>query len=197
MITPMVPRLITIPFDRDDWLFEIKWDGFRAITERDETGVKLYSRNHRDLTKRFPPITQAVAALKHNVILDGEIVALDDRGHARFEWLVKRGRQHGILRYFVFDLLYRDTNDLQNEPLAQRKQHLQQLLAGHERLQYVEHITTHGTAIFEAAVKLGMEGIVAKDPNSPYIQGPRDTWHWQKIKNKEYQRQGKIEFRKH
>jgi bifunctional non-homologous end joining protein LigD len=120
MITPMVPRLITIPFDRDGWLFEIKWDGFRAIAERDETGVKLYSRNHRNFTKRFPPITQAVAALKHNVILDGEIVALDDRGHARFEWLVKRGRQHGILMYFVFDLLYRDTHDLQNEPLAQR-----------------------------------------------------------------------------
>jgi bifunctional non-homologous end joining protein LigD len=120
MITPMVPRLITIPFDRDGWLFEIKWDGFRAIAERDETGVKLYSRTHRHFPKRFPPITQAVAALKHNVILDGEIVALDDRGHARFEWLVKRGRQHGILMYFVFDLLYRDTHDLQNEPLAQR-----------------------------------------------------------------------------
>jgi ATP-dependent DNA ligase len=117
MITPMVPRLITTQFDRDGWLFEIKWDGFRAIAERDETGVKLYSRNHRNFTKRFPPITQAVAALKHNV---GEIVALDDRGHARFEWLVKRGRQHGILMYFVFDLLYRDTHDLQNEPLAQR-----------------------------------------------------------------------------
>jgi bifunctional non-homologous end joining protein LigD len=192
----MVPRLITTPFDRDGWLFEIKWDGFRAIAEKDQTGVKLYSRNHRDFTKRFPPIAHAVADLQVSVILDGEIVALDEHGHAHFEWLTKRGKQHGILMYFVFDLLRLGTTDLRQEPLAKRKQLLQGLLTGHARVQYVEHVTTHGTAMFNAAVKLGLEGIIAKHPASPYTEGPRDNWHWQKIKNKEYKRKEKIEFRR-
>jgi bifunctional non-homologous end joining protein LigD len=98
--------------------------------------------------------------------------------------------------YFVFDLLQRGKQDPRQLPLAQRKQELQQVLKGHDRLQYVEHITTHGTAMFNSAVKLGMEGIIAKNPTSPYIPGPRDTWHWQKIKNKNYTRQEKIEFRR-
>jgi bifunctional non-homologous end joining protein LigD len=138
MIIPMVARLVPTPFDREGWLFEIKWDGFRAIAEKDQTGTVLYSRNHRDFTKRFPPIVQAVSALKDNVILDGEIVALDDRGHARFEWLVNRGPQKGILIYHVFDLLQLGSTDLRNEPLSKRKQQLQDVLKGHNRLQYVE-----------------------------------------------------------
>ena len=108
---------VPTPFDREGWLFEIKWDGFRAIAEKDQTGTVLYSRNHRDFTKRFPPIVQAVSALKDNVILDGEIVALDDRGHARFEWLVNRGPQKGILIYHVFDLQPRQ-HRLRTEPPA-------------------------------------------------------------------------------
>src|SRR4030095_7835845 len=74
MITPMVARLVREPFDREDWLFELKWDGFRAIAEKDKQGVRLYSRNHNDFNKRFPAIAEAVKALDH-VTLDGEIVA--------------------------------------------------------------------------------------------------------------------------
>ena len=88
----MVARLVRDPFDREGWLFELKWDGFRAIAEKDKLGVRLYSRNQNDFTKRFPVIAQAVKALD-NVILDGEIVALDEHGHPRFEWLVNRGKQ--------------------------------------------------------------------------------------------------------
>jgi bifunctional non-homologous end joining protein LigD len=90
MITPMVARLVKEPFNREGWLFELKWDGFRGIAEKDKLGVRLYSRNHNDFTKRFPVIAHAVKALD-NVILDGEIVALDEQGHPRFEWLVNRG----------------------------------------------------------------------------------------------------------
>ena len=79
MITPMVALLVRDPFDREGWLFELKWDGFRTIAETDGTdGVKLYSRNQSDFKKRFPPITDALANLKNVVILDGEIVALDE-----------------------------------------------------------------------------------------------------------------------
>ena len=79
MITPMVARLIRDPFDRQGWLFELKWDGFRAIGERDHWGhVSLYSRNQKDFKRRFPLIAAALAELKRPAILDGEIVALDD-----------------------------------------------------------------------------------------------------------------------
>jgi bifunctional non-homologous end joining protein LigD len=76
MITPMVARLARDFFNREGWLFELKWDGFRAIAEKDKLGVRLYSRNQKDFTKRLPVIVQAVSALD-SVILDGEIVALD------------------------------------------------------------------------------------------------------------------------
>ena len=97
MITPMVARLVGEPFDREGWFFELKWDGFRAIAEKDKQGVRLYSRNQNDFKKRFPVIAQAVSALD-NVILDGEIVALDEHGHPRFEWLVNRGPQKGAVQ---------------------------------------------------------------------------------------------------
>ena len=118
MLKPMVARLVRDPFDREGWLFELKWDGFRAIAETDGSGgVKLYSRRSNDFKKRFPPITDALANLKKVIILDGEIVALDERGHPRFEWLVKRGPQKGTLVYYVFDLLKLGEVDLRGEPL--------------------------------------------------------------------------------
>ena len=107
------------PFDREGWLFELKWDGFRAIAETDGQGaVKLYSRNQNDFKKRFPPIAQALAELGRPTILDGEIVALDEEGHPRFEWLVNRGPQRGTLVYYVFDLLSLDGKDLRQLPLG-------------------------------------------------------------------------------
>jgi bifunctional non-homologous end joining protein LigD len=194
MITPMVARLVRDAFDREGWFFELKWDGFRAIAEKDKLGVRLYSRNQKDFTKRFPVIAQAVSALD-NVILDGEIVALDENGHPRFEWLVNRGPQKGIIVYYVFDLLRLGDKDLRPEPLNRRKSLLQKLLRKNDTLRYVDHITTEGLAMFGGALALGLEGIVAKDPTSPYIEGPAQTWHWQKIKNKDYKRTEPVEFR--
>lgn len=156
--------------------------------------VSLYSRRHNDFTKRFPTITEALAELKRPAILDGEIVALDDRGHSRFEWLVNRGPQKGTLVYYVFDLLMVDGKDLRQLPLQKRKQKLARLLVGHPRLLQVEHIENEGIAMFAGALALGLEGIVAKNSTSPYVEGPRVTWHWQKVKNKDYQRQEKVDF---
>jgi bifunctional non-homologous end joining protein LigD len=193
MITPMVARLVRDPFDRDGWLFELKWDGFRAIAEKDRQGVRLYSRNHNDFKKRFPIIAAAVSGLD-NVILDGEIVALDEHGHPRFEWLVNRGKQKGVLVYYVFDLLRLGDKDLRSEPLSRRKSLLQKVLRKNDTLRYVDHITTEGLATYAGALALGLEGVVAKDSKSPYVEGPAVTWHWQKIKNKDYKRKEKIEF---
>ena len=118
----MIARLVKDPFAREGWFFELKWDGFRAIAETDgKRSVKLYSRNHKDFNKRFPLIVEALAALKTQAIFDREIVALDEQGHPRFEWLLNRGPQKGTLIFYTFDLLKLGDFDLRGEPLAKRK----------------------------------------------------------------------------
>ena len=145
--------------------------------------------------KRFPPIVEALAELKRPAILDGEIVvALDDHGHSRFGWLVNRGPQRGTLVYYVFDLLMLDGKDLRQLPLMKRKQRLGRLLTGHPRLLEVEHIEHDGLSMFAGAMALGLEGIMAKDGKSPYVEGPQVSWNWQKVKSKAYQRREEIEF---
>jgi bifunctional non-homologous end joining protein LigD len=125
-------------------------------------------------------------------VLDGEIVALDEQGHPRFEWLVNRGPQRGTLVYYVFDLVMLDGKDLRQLPLEKRKARLAKLVKSHPRLIFVDHIEGHG--LFAGALALGLEGIVAKDAKSPYVEGSLTTWHWQKIKNRDYKRREKIEF---
>jgi bifunctional non-homologous end joining protein LigD len=130
--------------------------------------------------------------LKRPAILDGE--ALDEHGHSRFEWLVNRGPLRVTLVYYVFDLLMLDGKDLRHLPLLKRKQRLARLVTGHPRLLDVEHIEHEGLSMFAGAVALGLEGVVAKDSKSPYVEGPVVPWHWQKIKNRDYNRRGKIEL---
>src|SRR5438552_2204846 len=99
-VQPMLCRLVKEPFDRPGWIFEIKWDGFRAIAEIDGKGVNLYSRNQRSFNKRFPHIARSLEALGHEAVLDGEVVALDEEGKSRFEWMINpKGKgQSGLLR---------------------------------------------------------------------------------------------------
>ena len=95
----------------------------------------------------------------------------------------------------MFDLLRLGDKDLRSEPLSRRKSLLQKLLLKNDTLHYVDQITTEGLATYAGALALGLEGIVAKDAKSLYVEGPAVTWHWQKIKNEEYKRQKKVEFR--
>ena len=148
--------------------------------------MKLYSRRHSDFKKRFPPIADALAELKPTAILDGEIVALDEEAKPRFEWLVSRGPQRGALVYYVFDLLMLDGKDLREMLLLTRKVRLQRLI-------YVDHIEGRGLEMFAGALAVGLEGVVAKDSKSPYVEGPAVTGHGQKIKNSDYKRQGKVD----
>ena len=96
--------------------------------------------------------------------------------------------------YYVFHLLKLGEVELRSGPLRRRKKLLEKFLKGNPRLLYVEHVEREGLAMFAGALALGLEGIVAKDGKSPYVEGPRVTWHWQKIKNRDYQRQEKVEF---
>ena len=137
--------------------------------------------------------------MKQSAILDGEICALDEKGHPRFEWLVNRGPQKGALIYYVFDLIKLGEVDLRGEPLRKRKEKLKRLLKNQPRLLYVDHMEREGLAMFAGALALELERIVAKDAASPYVEGTRETSYWLKIKDKNYERQERIKFhpRKH
>lgn len=128
-------------------------------------------------------IAQALAELKTQATLDGEIVALDETGFPRFEWLVNRGPQKGTFIYYVFDLLRRG-----------RRSGGCHSSGGLSEGDSFAVTTTEGLATYVDALALGLEGVVAKDSKSPYVEGPRETSYWLKIKDKNYERQEKIDF---
>jgi bifunctional non-homologous end joining protein LigD len=181
-VKPMLATLVDAPFDRRGWLFEVKWDGYRAIAEVGTNGVELYSRNDKSFAERFAPIVESLKKLKHEAILDGEIVAVDEEGISSFQLLQnyqKTGK--GNLHYFVFDLLSLDSRDLRALPLEDRKRLLAKTVKGLARVSYSEHILESGIAFFEAAEAKGLEGIIAKNASSTYREGMRGH-DWLKIK---------------
>ena len=190
-VHPMLATSIDKPFDNPDWLFEIKWDGYRAVAFIQNAKVRLVSRNQNDLTAQYPELhdlpkfVQAEAA-----VLDGEIVALDEDGRSSFSLMQQRtgirsgGRrgpaQPGIpVLYYVFDLLYLDGYDLRRVPLEQRKQTLVEIITPGGPVRYSEHFP-QGVQLFEAARQKGLEGILAKRRSSIYEE--RRSSEWQKIK---------------
>jgi len=183
---PMLASIGEAAFSDPDWLFEIKWDGVRALAWIADGKLTLRSRNSQDITKRYPELAelpQAIAA--RDAILDGEIVALDARGHSDFERL--QGRMHirapgenliaqTPVVYYIFDLLYCDGYDLRQAPLLERKQFLQRLLHTTDRFRYADHQLEHGKELFELARETGLEGIVAKRISSPYVSDRSPNW---------------------
>src|SRR5438270_4787802 len=181
-VVPMLATLVDQPFDRPGWLFEIKWDGYRAIAEVGKRGVRLYSRNHLSFNERYRPIVAALEQIGHEAVLDGEVVALDHQGKARFQLLHNYQKTaEGQLAYYVFDLLQRDGHDLRPLPLTRRKEILQTIIDGIPQVRLSEHVEERGTAFFKAAKEQGLEGIIAKVGKSPYREGQR-THEWLKIK---------------
>src|SRR5215472_2781896 len=183
---PMLASIGEGAFSDPDWLFEIKWDGVRALAWISEGSLTLRSRKAQDFTKRYPELAglpQAIAA--RDAILDGEIVALDTRGHSNFERLQERMHvrapgEHLIAQtpvvYYVFDLLYCDGYDLRQAPLLERKQFLQRLLHTSDRFRYSDHQLEHGKELFELARDNGLEGIVAKRTSSAYVSDRSPNW---------------------
>ncbi|MBA3957416.1 MAG: hypothetical protein H0X51_03340 [Parachlamydiaceae bacterium] len=182
-ISPMLCTLVEEPFDRKNWIFEIKWDGYRALTEIENGHVKIYSRNQQSFNARFPSIVAALETLPvKNAVLDGEIVVLDSEGRSRFQLMQnEKNRQRGALCYCLFDLLFLDGKDLRQEPLIERKKLLKGLLKQvNLEIRYSDHIKEKGEAFFRAAVKNQLEGIVAKDGDSTYQM--KRSKDWLKIK---------------
>jgi bifunctional non-homologous end joining protein LigD len=186
-IAPMLAGRTEKAFDHPDWIFEIKWDGYRSIAEVQRGSVRLYSRNRLSLKERFPSIADALTRLGHDAVIDGEIVILDEQGRAQFQFLQNyREPQKGALVYYVFDLLYLDGHDLRTLPLLRRKELLTSIIKNLPNVKVSEHIAEHGTAFFAAVTKQQVEGMVAKLANSPYVSGQR-TKAWLKIKAQQRQ----------
>lgn len=181
-VHPMLCTLVNDIFDGDDWLFEIKWDGYRAIGAKHKDEVALYSRNGNSFTENYPPIAEALRELKHDVILDGEIVVVDKEGRPHFEYMQNwRRDQQGILQYNIFDILWCDGHDVRDMPLLERKELLQHALPKKSVLHYSDHVLGDGRALFAEMQKRGLEGVVAKKIDSPYRENDRGA-AWLKIK---------------
>jgi len=185
-LEPMLATLADHPFSDPNWLFEIKWDGVRALARIENGALALRSRNSIDITKRYPELASLPDALAaRQAILDGEIVALDAQGHSDFELLQERMHVRAPSEslvtqirvvYFAFDLLYCDGYDLRQAPLLERKQLLQRLLYTSERFRYADHQLEHGKELFALAEQNGLEGIVAKRADSPYVSDRSPYW---------------------
>ena len=188
VIHPMLATATAKAFDDPDWLFEIKWDGYRAVAFIENGRVRLVSRNQNELTAQFSELgslPQFVNAQR--AILDGEIVALDDEGRPSFSLMQQRtGFQPGKRRvqrregvpviYYAFDLLYLDGLDLRRVALEQRKQLLQDRIKAGGVIQFSDHYAEKGLALFEAAKQRGLEGILAKKRSSVYQEKRSSDW---------------------
>lgn len=173
-IKPMLAKLTDTPFDREGWIFEFKWDGYRAIADLTEKKVSLYSRTGLEFTK-YRPIIEAFEKIKMNAIFDGEIVALKN-GRPDFHALQNFDIKTAPLQYVIFDLLYFNGKDLRSEPLKKRKEILKKNFPTHPLLVYSDHIEEKGINFFKEVRKQKMEGMLAKDGSSRYIEGRSGSW---------------------
>jgi bifunctional non-homologous end joining protein LigD len=197
-VRPMLAGHADTPFDNKDWVFEVKWDGVRAILLQNKAKgtTKIQSRNGKDITHRYPEITKAMdSVLKNNesVVLDGEIVILNKEGIPDFQMHQKRMNveSQGDIEflsnnipatYFVFDILYFDGKNVEELHVPDRRKILNSLIAdGSKRIRVSEYIEEKGKALFKSVIERQLEGIVAKHKHSKYHQGIRSS-AWLKIK---------------
>jgi len=188
----MLATTVDEPFDSADWLFEIKWDGYRAVAFIENGKARLVSRNQNELTARYPELKDLAKSVKaKTAILDGEVVALDEQGRASFSLMQQRtgfrpGGRRGVTNadvpvlYYAFDLLYLDGYDWRKLPLEERKKKLASILITGDSVRYSDHYERQGKALFEMARQKGLEGILAKKRDSIYQE--RRSSEWLKIK---------------
>jgi bifunctional non-homologous end joining protein LigD len=185
---PMLAETAEQPFSRAGWVFEPKLDGYRVLAARQNGAARLYTRNGNECGDAFPEVTRAVAALPFDrLVLDGEVVALDERGIPSFQRLQGRARlrrpidiRHAAVEapvtYYAFDLLGFEDFDLRTLPLTTRKGLLQRVLPPLGALRYLEHVEDDGEALYREAERLGLEGVVGKKASAPYRSGRSPSW---------------------
>jgi bifunctional non-homologous end joining protein LigD len=181
-VRPQLATLVEKPPVGEEWLHELKLDGYRLLAHLNNGQVRFWTRNQNDWTAKFPNVAKAVKALRlKSAILDGEIVALDPSGRASFQRLqqsINKQMSAGLL-FHVFDVIYIDGFMLTKTPLLERKRVLEELLAplgDSGILRYSDHIEGNGEQFFKEACKLGLEGIVSKLANSTYDSMRSRSW---------------------
>lgn len=183
-VEPMKAQLTDQPaFDSPDWVFEIKWDGYRAIAEINKSGNKLYSRNGLTFDKAYPKVFEGLKAIKKNAIIDGEIVVLDESGKPNFQKLQNyKNKDKYPIQYYVFDIIELDGKSLTGLTLVERKEILKDLLPKSDVIKYCDHVEDEGKMLFRQMQKMDLEGMIAKRKKSKYLIGKRSS-DWLKIKN--------------
>ncbi len=192
-VAPQLATLVDEPPDGEEWLHELKFDGYRMLCHLSRGRVRFWSRNQKDWTEKFPNLVKAVEAFPaSSVILDGEVVIVDKAGRSSFQDLQQSMRKSGTAAFVfqIFDLIYFDGSDLTAAPLVQRKQLLEALLAsikGKTPLRYSEHVEGNGNEFFRQACEYKIEGIVSKLADSPYQSTRNRNWLKSKcIKRQEF-----------
>lgn len=181
-----LPQLATLTdevFDNDDWLFETKYDGYRALIEINKGKINLKSRNGISFNSKYPPLVEAFKVVENDVVLDGEIVVEDEHGKSKFQWLqyYMEDPNRGKLKCYVFDILYFNGFDLTPLELIQRKRILEALLPQSDEIVYSKHIIGEGNKALAEAEKAEGEGLIAKKVTSKYLLNKRSK-DWLKIK---------------
>ncbi|MGO9275522.1 MAG: DNA ligase D [Terriglobia bacterium] len=185
-IAPMLATLAEKPFSHPDWIFEIKWDGIRAMAWIDDGRLELHSRTGRVLTTQYPELASLPERVKaRQAIVDGEIVVLDANGRSDFERLQSRMnvdrpsvllQRQAPINYYLFDVLYVDGYDLREVPLVERKQFLRELVNWGDPVRYADHQAEMGKELFDLAQSQSLEGIIGKHAQSTYAGARSPAW---------------------
>ncbi len=184
-VFPQLATLVDKVPPNDNWIHEIKFDGYRLIAHL-EKKVKLLTRGQKDWTSKFPTVKEALENLNlKNTILDGEVVVLNDKGHSSFQLLqhaLSEASPDAFMVYYVFDLLYYEGYDLTGLDILKRKALLKNSLSNNtsDIIRFSDHVVGNGEALFQKASQLSLEGIISKEIHSPYCQ--KRTKNWLKIK---------------
>lgn len=183
-LRPMLATLVDEPFDDPEWIYEVKWDGYRTVAYLDKGTVELRSRNNNSFEK-FYPVHDALAQWPIKAIVDGEIVVVNDQGLSHFSGLQNwQSEDDGDLLMYVFDILWLDGIDCTQLTLLERREILRQLVPTEGIIKFSENFEASGTEFFQAAQAIGLEGIIAKRADSIYQPDTR-TKNWLKIKTEQ------------
>ncbi len=176
---PQLATLVKTPPAGDEWLHEIKFDGYRIGCRTRGDTVTLTSRNGKDWTAAFPGIVAAARRIDaDDVLLDGEVAAVLPDGRTSFQAMQQRDGTPATIVYFVFDLLHLDGERIARLPLEERKARLRALVGGGQkgRIRYSEHVLGNGIPMLQEACRLGLEGIISKRRDQPSVPGRSDAW---------------------
>ena len=182
-IKPMLAQLHEEPFDDENWIFEVKWDGYRAVAEITGKEVKLYSRNGLSFLKLYPAVAEALRKIKDEAVLDGEIVVLNEKNQPDFQKLQQYDHNPSLtILYYVFDCLAYKGRSITHLSLLERKEIAKKVVGNNRTIKYSDHVAASGLTFFSKVTEMNLEGMIAKRADSRYLPGKR-TRNWLKIKN--------------